>query len=98
MATGNLTADGNGDWVELREGTGTLLISGTWGSGTAVLQVQLEDGSTGLSITSASWTDDATYAIDLGAPGFVRVSLSGSTSPDLDWEIRESNLKLRHNR
>lgn len=87
MASGTLSADGSTDWVELPEGVCSLLLGGTWGSGTAKLQVQQADGSTAQDGTSASWTADVVTKIDLGGGGKVRVNLSGATDPALKWEI-----------
>jgi hypothetical protein len=86
LASGNLTVDGAGASVQLPFAKATVILSGDFGSGTAIIQMLLADGATWLAITGASWTAAVTQEIVV--EGQVRVSLSGATSPDLDWEIR----------
>lgn len=70
--------------------------SGTWGSGTIVLQYLSADMSTWKTFqTSAALTTDATGQVLINLPedsgNYVRASLSGATSPSLAWEFRGKN-------
>lgn len=89
---GTFSADGDGDGVNLRVGLGSVTLSGTWGSGTVALQVQRLDGTWEevKTYTSSDAADTTPVIVDFGSPVKIRVVLSGSTSPSLYWEIRES--------
>tara|TARA_R100000808_G_scaffold2647_1_gene10206 strand:- start:1776 stop:2042 length:267 start_codon:yes stop_codon:yes gene_type:complete len=87
MATGTLEANGNGDWTNIGDGKALITVSGTWGGGTAKIQLQQADG-TALDVNGASWTANIASQLEFGAPARLRVNLASATSPDLDWEIR----------
>ena len=87
MASGTLTADGSTAWVELPEGECAVVIGGTWGSGTATLQLQTAVDASALAINSAAWTANIVANIRIGAGMKVRITLASSTNPDLDWQI-----------
>ena len=80
--------------VFLNDGIGRLTLTGTFGSGTITLQA-LKEGALDKS-TQSNWYTTSTYTavpspnpvtMDYGAPTWVQVILSGSTSPDLYCEI-----------
>lgn len=89
-ASGTLTSDGQACETSLNWGQGFVLLSGTFGSGTATLQIKRMDNTT--------WQDVKDYTavpspnpenLDFGrVPVQARIDLSGSTSPSLYCEIR----------
>jgi hypothetical protein len=80
----NLTADGQSATLTVPNGGQVLVTaSGTWGSGSLVLQVS--DGTNWINLHTALTADgSATVDLPRGESYSVRVNLSGSTSPDLD--------------
>lgn len=90
MAYFNLTADGNTTSVRSVGTRVHVLISGTWGGGTAKLQF-LDDQSTPVwtDVTGASWTADTATVVELAPADYdFRINLASSTSPDLDITLR----------
>lgn len=86
-ASGTFSANGNSDEVTCQTGTGRVAAEGNFGSGTAALQWFLVDTWQQVS-TDASWTaDSGAVPFDVGGPAQLRINLSGSTSPDLDWDL-----------
>lgn len=94
MNTGTLTADGSTPWVKVVSGgsgrsSGTAAVQGNFGGGTATLEWSL-DQSTATTATDADGdiarTAAAVEAITLEGV-WLRWTLSGATSPDLDWLI-----------
>ena len=96
--SGTLTADGQTNWFEHAGGRLGLSLQKTFGGGTAVLQASFDEGTTvgtvtdivtGNTITVAAGTNNRPYLGVIEAPaGWYRFDLSGSTSPNLLWQIQ----------
>lgn len=63
-----------------------VIVTGSFGSGTLVLQVQNEAGSW-VNLPDASFTAAASRSIQLKGPIYVRYSLSGSTTPSISLQL-----------
>lgn len=89
---GTLDADGNGDWVDVR-GWSTLTAHYDSGSGTITWQFMGPDGVARTIYSGSSGTTAQTFTgthmvnIHFGGDVKVRASLSGSSSPTIDWQI-----------
>lgn len=83
----NFTANGTEN-ANSQSGSGkvgnftTLYAKGTWGGGTIKVQIS-PDGSNWFDVTDANLTADGFANIQVKAP-YMRVDLSGATSPDLN--------------
>lgn len=102
----NLTADGRSTafpMYQARSGGDSSLkeiyVQGTFGSGTATLQVSADGGTTwvdatddnGTSITfAANGVRNVQISSDAQAPVLISINLAGSTSPDLNLIIFEN--------
>jgi hypothetical protein len=87
MANGTLTDDGSTEWITLENGRGMISLDGDFGGGT--LQVQVENENEGqFDVTDGAFSAAAVSTIDLGAQCRIRLTLAGSTNPDMIWEIR----------
>lgn len=84
--SGTLSADGQTAQAKAA-GEIHFHAQGTWGSGTAVIQYLASDG-TWRPIANSALTDNGDKLITLTQPAKVRVSLTGSSSPSIFWEIR----------
>lgn len=90
MASGTLTGNTSGNAVRVEGGRAAVIVSGTFGGGTATLQVKNEAG-TWVAVSDAAWTAAKTAIIEFGASAEFRINLSGATGPSLYWEIRPQN-------
>lgn len=91
-ASGTFGADGNSTTVRFDYGLGYIILDGTFGSGTATVQVLREDGTTWQDVKSYTAEPDPNAEVyDFGAEAQIRINMSGSTSPSLYWEIRPAN-------
>jgi len=89
MKTGTLAADGSTPWFMVNSHPVHIAINGTWGSGSIAIQQEIQgtvssilDEGTIIAITA---DDNSSYNF---MPGDTfRLTLSGSTSPDLDYKI-----------
>ena len=88
-AHGTFTEDDAGDTVYLPKGTAWILLSGTFGSGTATVEVLREDQTEWEPLKA--YTAAPTYGGEswdfVGVPVLVRIVLTTSTSPSLYWQI-----------
>lgn len=82
------TDNGNGTYVDLPHGTGFILMSGSFGSGTITLNIVGENGTDYAVDTWTATPDPNPVSLNFGAPVRVRVVLSGATTPSLYVEIR----------
>lgn len=80
-----LDADGNSASWEHPGGMASVIMQGTFSSGTCKLQCSGDDGTTWVDVdaTNASKTANGVFKIDL-ADCDLRVNLNGSSSPDID--------------
>lgn len=88
FSTANSNVNGTGTPIELRQGEGSILISGAIGGGTVDLEVETIDGS---------WIAIKTYdtlpileTIAITSRYTVRVNQNGATTPTVYWEIKEA--------
>lgn len=92
MAQGKLTADGSTEWltVTTKEGAKTnIFVAGTFGSGTITVEKQINGNTSdllqsGVAITMTA-ADDNMY--NLAPRVKIRLTLAGSTSPAIDWQV-----------
>lgn len=91
MAQYNVTANGQTQTFDVRSGKLHVHISGTFGSGTAKLQMKSDSGTDWLDLQGASWSAAADDIVELGPQSVntVRLDLSGATSPDLTVILRD---------
>lgn len=83
-----LTADGSSDWTPAK-GPFHLHLSGNFGGGTAQLEFKDTLGNT-RSIANGSLTTASDKRVSTGFNTEVRITLSGSTSPALIYDIISS--------
>ena len=88
---GNIPADGELFSYTVKRGPVKLSFNGTFGSGTIALTQKMRTGTaalldngTAITITAA---DDSEYRLYPGDT--VIATLSGSSSPSIDWSISE---------
>lgn len=90
MLLGNLTANGQTGWVHIANEdlrTGKLFAgAGTFGGGTLVLQVSMnDDKSDPIPLPQSNLTVDGGYVFaGLSGAKWARASLSGATGPDIN--------------
>jgi hypothetical protein len=85
-----VTADGNSTALDWPGGVGQMVVSGTFGSGTVVLQVSPDDGTTWVTVGGDSTvTAAAVVNFDLNSCD-IRLNLSGSSGADLDGWLTET--------
>jgi len=83
MLLSNLTADGNTPVFSAGDGNEVILIiEGTFGSGTASIQVQGTSGNW-VTLTDGTGTSDFAKRV-YSANAKLRVNLSGATTPSLN--------------
>ena len=91
MAQGNLTADGSTVWFRCHTETGVRISAkGDFGGGTITLQNQLNSTTYSLldeSQTALTYTSNFDEFLKLRDGDVFRATLSGATSPDIDWFI-----------
>lgn len=87
--TGTLSADGSTEWMHVITHPVHIALDGNFGSGTIAVEQRLggntstvRDNGTEIAITA---DDNAMYNFQSG--DVIRLTLSGSTSPDLDWKV-----------
>ena len=92
MAQGRLTADGSTEWLTVTTKEGAkpnIFVAGTFGCGTVAVEKQINCNTssllqTGVAITMTS-ADDNMY--NLAPRVKIRLTLTGSTSPAIDWQV-----------
>lgn len=88
-AYGTFVEDATSATVYLPKGTAWILLSGTFGSGTATVQVLREDQTEWEDLKA--YTEAPTYGGEswdfVGVPVLVRIALTSSSSPSLYWQI-----------
>lgn len=93
--SGNFAADGNSAIIEVSQRAIAFIgtSGGTdFGGGTATIQLQAPNGDWCSSQQTALSSD--VLAIDVVIPTTVRLVLSGSTTPDLDYSIQSDVTNL----
>ena len=85
---GSLSADGSSADQQWRGGTGFVTASGTFGGGTLELELSLNGGSTYVGAgTGGQLTSAGSFVFELPDDALIRVTLSGSTGPSLEYTI-----------
>jgi len=93
MLLGNLAADGQTPWVQVSNEdlrTSKLFVgAGTFGGGTLVLQVSMnDDKSDPVGLPQTNLTVDGGYILSgLSGAKWARASISGSTTPSVNAYI-----------
>lgn len=89
VKSGTFTADGSSAWLAVKTHPVHIAINGTFGSGTVAVEQRIQnttstvvDSGAAIAITAA---DNSSYNFQEGDS--IRLTLSGSTSPDLDYKI-----------
>ena len=85
MADYNLTADGSTAALQF-QGEGSFNAAGTYGGGTLTIEASFDGGTTWVAQTDGTLLADGTLNIKIG-PCFIRGTLAGSTTPDIDISI-----------
>lgn len=88
----NIAANGNGPWYVVKGSGFQPSAVGTFGSGTITFEIQVGDTQKELadhdnSDTVFSYTDDFDDYFNLLSGTYVRLVLTGATSPDIDYEM-----------
>lgn len=83
----NFTEDGSQVFGTMKTTSIIFSASGTWGSGT--LAVELFNTPLGEYLPIAKYTEDSYKELSLGKGASVRVTLTGSTDPDLNVGVFE---------
>jgi hypothetical protein len=89
VETDTFSADGSTAWFLVVEHPVHIAVDGSFGSGTIAVEQRIKnttstvrDNGTEIGITS---DDNSSYNFSPG--DVIRLTLSGSTSPDIDWKI-----------
>lgn len=82
----NLTDNGSTTAVMWHGGEIQVCATGTFGTGTVVLEYSYDEGTTWATVGSGSLTANGTF-VEKVAPGPVRATLSGASGPDINVEL-----------
>ena len=89
VKAGTFSADGSSDWFLVERHPVHIAINGTFGSGTVAIEQEVQgvtstvlDNGTTIGVTS---DDNSSYNFQQGDT--IRLTLSGSTTPDLDYKL-----------
>jgi hypothetical protein len=93
MASGTLTDNGSTDWVPLENGEALLIVSGTFGGGTATLELLAADGLTAVPLAEGAFDEATAMALEMPGSRSVRFTLAGASAPSLAWEISPKRLR-----
>jgi hypothetical protein len=91
----NIAADGSTGAIRMNGNPAKLTINGDFGSGTLALEEQISDGDDNKqwvavldgSDVAITYTANKTDVLDFGIGDMVRLTLSGSTNPDIDYQF-----------
>ena len=86
MAVETLSANGNTRGQKSNSGKMIVIAAGTFGGGTASIQIEDEAG-TWVNVSDGSGTADFTKLVNC-SDFRLRVNLAGSTAPDLDVSMQ----------
>lgn len=99
VSAGTLTADGDAAWFKHAGGRLAVSLQDEFGGGTATLEVSFDDGTTvgtatdtltDETISVAAGVENTPYLGTIEMPAcWVRWSLSGASSPNLQWKIEK---------
>ena len=88
LAGASLTEDGVTAVVAWRGGRGTAAAYGTFGSGTATLEVSYDGGTTWFAVGSdTALTEDGHGNFELPSAVQLRWDLDGASTPDVEFQI-----------
>lgn len=91
MADFNLTADGSTADLQF-QGEGTITAVGTFGGGTLTIEASFDGGVVWTAQTDGTFTEAGSLNIKIG-PSFIRTTLAGSTTPDIDVYIVGNDVR-----
>lgn len=83
----NFSADGSSSVFVVEGDSFYVHASGDFGGGLIEIEVLLGDGSTWQALEWHTYATDFSKRVELGDGMKARLTLSGSTSPDVDYEI-----------
>lgn len=86
-----VTANANSDAIVWKGGTGLLVATGTWGSGTIAVQISPDGGTTWIGLTSITMTANGTKEFTAPAAK-LRLALTGATNPSLTAWVAGTSL------
>lgn len=93
MASGSFSADGNTDWYLVNSNDDVHIAAvNDFGSGTINLQQRISGTARPVrdrdnADAAITFTDDFDDVYQFKSGDVIRLNLSGSTSPDIDWII-----------
>lgn len=90
MALETLTDNGNSEWQSSNSGIAIVIVSGTFGGGTAQIQIE-DEGGNAVAVSNGSGTSAFTRQVHCGSFR-VRVNLTGATSPSLNVSHRAQKI------
>ena len=89
--TGTFTANGSTSEIRVLGGQALLFVGDSdgsnFGGGTVVVDVMMSNG-TDWGTSADSYTAIDVDRLDFGESVIIRLTLSGATTPDLNWEVR----------
>ena len=86
MATIKVTADGEIDIMTSKNNASTFNVNGSFGGGTLAFGYRNEAGTFSAYATNGSLTGPGELVIDAGRDVKLMVSMTGSTTPDVNIE------------
>ena len=90
MALETLAADGASRPQRSNSGRMVIIVSGTFGGGTAAIQIE-DEGGNWVNVTDGSGTALFTKLVNCG-DFRLRVNLSGATGPSLNVSMKELKI------
>lgn len=86
---GTFSADGSTEWFNVASHPLHIAINGTWGGGSIAIEQEIQGTVSSVldegSVIAITANDNSAYNFQSGDT--FRLTLSGSTSPDLDWKV-----------
>lgn len=86
-ASGNLNADGNGPVIDWPGGTGTVQADYVAGTGSLILDASIAGTTFTTGGSSVTLTGSGLFNFTLMSPCKIRLRLTGSATPNIDWWV-----------
>lgn len=86
---GSFSANGTSNSSQVRGTKAFIQASGSFGSGTLTAEVSFDGGVNWASPTDAKLTASGAFQLDLPLNTFIRLVLSGATSPAINFCIAD---------
>ena len=89
MSSNQITADGPAEWVFVTSDSVHVAVHGTFGGGTVKVEQEVNGVVSDLLDSQAAITSTANddYKLNLGVGDKIRLIMSGSTTPVVNWSI-----------